>query len=299
MAARGPDGPQPRGARAPGRHRQLVRAPAGQALRRGPGGLRDDLELRDPLREPQDARRAPRHRSPRARGGGGWAGFHAAVRPGPRRHAHGRRARGRGGRRPDRPQHGLPGPEGLQDRRRRRAAQGPRHGRRRRARRRGGLRPARDRQAARRGLRRRAPPRRGGRRGRHHLPPAHGQGPPQGPPRLRPGRRARPGASRAGDHLGRHAGGGAHPLGVRVHGRRGDHARPRLAREPVAVRAGARHPRARSGPGSSTAPRSIWATRGPPATYASSTRGTSSAWARRPPCRTRCSARRRSPSSAS
>ena len=37
--------------------------------------------------------------------------------------ADGRRAR----RRPHRPQHGLPGAEGLQDRRRRRAHQGPRH----------------------------------------------------------------------------------------------------------------------------------------------------------------------------
>ena len=41
-----------------------------------------------------------------------------------------RRARGR----PDRPEHGLPRPEGLQDRRGRRADQGPRHGGRRRPR---------------------------------------------------------------------------------------------------------------------------------------------------------------------
>ena len=63
------------------------------------------------------------------------AGGDAALRPGPGRHARRRRARGRGGRRPDRPQHGLPRPEGLQDRRGRRAAQGPRHRRRGRARR--------------------------------------------------------------------------------------------------------------------------------------------------------------------
>ena len=48
--------PQPRRARAAGRHRQLVRAPAGQALRRRPRGLGDGLELRDPLPQREDAR---------------------------------------------------------------------------------------------------------------------------------------------------------------------------------------------------------------------------------------------------
>ena len=54
-------------------------------------------------------------------------------------------------RRPDRPQHGLPGAEGDEDRRGRRAAVGPRHGGRGGARRSRGLGAAGDRQAARRG----------------------------------------------------------------------------------------------------------------------------------------------------
>ena len=52
-------------------------------------------------------------------------------------------------RRPARPQHGLPGPEGDEDRRGRGAAQGPRHRGRGRPRRARGLRPAGHRQAAR------------------------------------------------------------------------------------------------------------------------------------------------------
>jgi O-acetylserine/cysteine efflux transporter len=56
--------PQPGRARAAGRHRQLVRAPAGQALRRRARGQRDGLQPRDPLRQPQDARGAAR-RPPR------------------------------------------------------------------------------------------------------------------------------------------------------------------------------------------------------------------------------------------
>ena len=63
-------------------HRQLVRAPAGQALRRRARGLGDGLEPRDPLRQPQDARRAARRAPGRARG---RAGRDPAVRPGPRR----------------------------------------------------------------------------------------------------------------------------------------------------------------------------------------------------------------------
>ena len=141
------------------------------------------------------------------------------------------------------------------------------------------------REAARRGDRRRAPAGRGGRRRRHHLPPAHGQGPPQGPPRLRAGRPGRAGPPGAGDRLRRDARGRPHPLGVRVHGRRGDHARARLAREPVAVRGAARRPRrgaraatrsSTSGCGCSTAPRSTSAPTARPATCASSTPGTSS-----------------------
>ena len=70
----------------------------------------------------------------------------------------------------------------------------------------------------------------------------------------------------AGDRLRRHARGRPHPLGVRVHGLRGGHARARRARQPVAVRGGARRPRrgaraatrsSTSGCGCSTAP---WST---------------------------------------
>ena len=46
--------PQPRRARAAGGHRQLVRAPAGQALRRRAGRVGDGLELRDPPRQRED-----------------------------------------------------------------------------------------------------------------------------------------------------------------------------------------------------------------------------------------------------
>ena len=72
-----------------------------------------------------DARTAPRvpaHPPGRA------PGVDPAVRPRRRGDARGGGDRGRGGRRPDRPQHGLPGAEGLQDRRRRRAARRPRQG---------------------------------------------------------------------------------------------------------------------------------------------------------------------------
>ena len=58
-----------------------------------------------------------------------------AVRRGPRGDALGRGARGGGGGRRDRHQHGLPGAEGAEDRRRRRAAGRPRSGGRRRPRR--------------------------------------------------------------------------------------------------------------------------------------------------------------------
>src|SRR5215213_5406561 len=59
----------------------------------------------------------------------GRAGRDPALRPGSRDHA---LRRGRGGgarRRPDRPEHGLPGPEGDEDGGRGGADQGPRHGR--------------------------------------------------------------------------------------------------------------------------------------------------------------------------
>ena len=151
---------------------------------------------------------------------------------------------------------------------------GPRHARSpSRAPPREGSRPARHGQAARRpqagrarGRRARAPARRGGRRGRHHAST----------------RAARPCATRARptttspselvDELpvpvivsGGHGRRRAHPLGVRAHRLRRGHARPRRARQPVAVRAGARRARrradARGDPrrvalGRSTAPRS-------------------------------------------
>ena len=96
-------------------------------------------------------------------------------------------------RRPDRPQHGLPRPEGVQDGRGRRAAEGPRDRRRGRPRRARGLRAPGDREAARRrasrsrtgSSRRRASPASPSTRAR--------QGPPQGPPGLRPRRAARAG----------------------------------------------------------------------------------------------------------
>ena len=78
----------------------------------------------------------------------GRAGRDPALRPGPRGHALGRRDGRRARRRRHRPQHGLPGAEGLQDRRRRGADQGPRHRRRGRPRGARGQRPAGDRQAA-------------------------------------------------------------------------------------------------------------------------------------------------------
>ena len=67
--------------------------------------------------------RAAAHRPARARR---RPGLDPAVRRGPRRDALGRRDVAAAGRRPDRHQHGLPGAEGLPDRRRRRAARRPR-----------------------------------------------------------------------------------------------------------------------------------------------------------------------------
>src|SRR3954454_10534715 len=51
--------PQPRGARSARRHRQLVRPPPGEALRRRAGDLRDGLELRPQVRRRQNPPRVP------------------------------------------------------------------------------------------------------------------------------------------------------------------------------------------------------------------------------------------------
>ena len=136
------------------------------------------------------------------------------------------------------------------------------------------------------------------------LPPAHA-------PRC--ATRARPdydlaaelvaGAARAGDRLRRHATSAEHIRWVFEHtGVRGGHARPRLARQPVAVRAGARR-RATGEPtreevldewtGSSTARRSTSGPSAPRATCASSIPGTSSASARPRRVAGRAPARRR------
>ena len=118
-------------------------------------------------------------------------------------------------------------------------------------------------------------------------------------------------ARRAGDPHRRpeHGAGGARRL--RAHRRRRGHARPRLAGQPVALRAGARHARARtpratrswpSSTGSWTAPWSTSAPTAPGATCASSTPGTWTAWTppRRSsrPCSRRPTWPRRGPSSA-
>ncbi len=108
------------------RDRDLVRAPAGAPARRGDGDVGDGVELRDPPSQREDDDRAAADPSEEREFGGPV--LDPALRPGPRRHALGRRDRRAGGRRRDRPQHGLPGAQGLQDRCGRRADQGPRHG---------------------------------------------------------------------------------------------------------------------------------------------------------------------------
>ena len=280
--------PQPRRARAAGRHRQLVRAPAGQALRRRARGLGDGLELRHPLRQRKTLDELLRiHPDERDRGPVSLQLFGhdpevmrcAAATVAARR------------RRPDRPQHGLPGAQGLQDRRGRRAAPRSRHRRGRGPRRARGLRPAGHRQAARRRHARRSEGSRSptGWSTRPASPPsASTRAPPPCTTRARPTTTSRPELVQtlpgAGDDLRRPARRRACPLGLRAHRRRRGHARPRLARQPVAVRAGPGPARGRarsgtrcstSGRGSSTARRSTSAPSGPRATCASSTRGTS------------------------
>ena len=150
------------------------------------------------------------------------------------------------GRRPDRPEHGLPGAEGLQDRRRGGVARGPGARRGARARRRRGQRAAGDGQAApgcgramtaasrsrgrwRRGLRRRAL------RSTPATPPSATRASPTTSSRAAGGGAAGPGAD-----LRRAADAPTRARGVRADGRGGGAARPRLAGQPVAVRGAAR-----------------------------------------------------------
>ena len=111
---------QPGRARAARRDRQLVRAPAGAPLRRRPGRLGDGLELRAST----TATRRPAASccgSTRASATAGRSSIQLfGADPDVMRSA--AATRRRGGRRPDRHQHGLPGAEGLPHRRRRGAA---------------------------------------------------------------------------------------------------------------------------------------------------------------------------------
>ena len=299
--------PQPRRARAARGHRQLVRAPAGQALRGRAGRLGDDLELRHPLRQPQDARGAARRPPGRARSTGRWRSSCSART---RRSCAPRRRRWRawaptcmdlnmGCPVPKVTKTGAgvalisrPGPGGGDRPRRPRGLRPPGHG-----------------QAARGAEARRARGARAWRGGSWRrpaspasVPPARRGGPPPRHAGLRPGEAAGRGAARAGDRLRRHAGRRARPLGVRAHRLRGGHAGPRRAGQPVAVRPGPGRARrtsprrtrsSRSGPGWSTAPRSTSDRTGRPATCASSTPGTRSGSMRRKALRKRCSARSR------
>ena len=219
-----------------------------QAQRYGAGlvGVGDGLELRDPLR--QRARCASCCAShPDERAGGRSRSSCSATTP--RSCARPPRAVAAARRRPDRPQHGLPGAEGDEDGRGGGAA------------RRTPTRAVAVARAAREGsglpvtVKLRAEPAAGRREGvevarrlveeagvaGHHLPPALGR---------RCATRARRTTTwRAqlvaelagpGDRLRRDARRRARPLGVRAHRLRGGDARPRRAGQPVAVRAGAR-----------------------------------------------------------
>ena len=115
-------------ARAARRDRQLVRAPAGQALRRRASRSREMVSsFAIHHRNEKTMHRAAAH-PPDERDGRGPVSIQLFGQdPEVMRSAAATVAER--GRRPDRPQHGLPGAEGLQDRRRRGAAQGPRHAR--------------------------------------------------------------------------------------------------------------------------------------------------------------------------
>ena len=110
-------GRQPRAARAPGRDRQLVRAPPGPPPRRRPRGLGDGLELRAPPPQRAHDSRAACASTP--------AEHPVSIQlfgHDPGRDALGRGDRRRCRRRPDRHQHGLPGAQGTRGGRRRGAA---------------------------------------------------------------------------------------------------------------------------------------------------------------------------------
>ena len=104
-------GAQPRDARAAGGDRQLVRAPAGQALRRGAWPSR---RWSPPTRSTTATRRRARRccASTRASATGGPVSIQLFGED-PDDDALGRRPRGRRGGRRDRHQHGLPGAEGA------------------------------------------------------------------------------------------------------------------------------------------------------------------------------------------
>ena len=168
--------------------------------------------------------------------------------------ARGGRDGGRGRRRPDRPQHGLPGAQGLQDRRGRGAARRSRPG--------GGDRP-RGARGQRPAGHREAPP---GPRARATapastlarrlveeagvagiaLPPAPRLAAALGRARLRARARARRGAAGAGDPLRRPLDEDTARRAFERERRRGGDAGPRLARQPLALRAPARRSRRRA-----------------------------------------------------
>ena len=229
---------------------------------------------------------------------GGASGLGPALRPRRRGDAHRRRDGRRVGRGHDRPQLRLPGAQGVQDGRRRGAARRPGQGRRHRARGGRGQRPARHgeaalRQPARRAQRRRAgaPARgRGGRRG-HRLPSPARLPAALGRARLRARRPSSCGALDVPVVLS----GGLRDeertlAAFERSGADGGDARPRLAGQPLALRAPARPARlgaddSRDRPtscsGSSTAPRSTSAWSAPAAICASSIPGTRTRWGSR------------------
>ena len=223
------------------RDRQLVRAAAGSPSRRRARGLGDGLQLR--ARPSQSAHDRGDAADPSRRG----AGRDPALRPRSRRDARGGGDRRRRGTRSDRPQHGLPGAEGAQDRSGGGAAARARARGRRRAGRGRGVGAAGDGQASLRDRPRRPvrgrprpPPGRGRGRGGDHASPPLGEGPSQRLGRLRARRPAGRGARRAGDRLRRRPHRGHRSACIRAVRRVGGDGRARVARQPVDLRAAGR-----------------------------------------------------------